>query len=65
MFTVSQVMAKDIIVISLETTIKAAAEILSENEFHALPVCNNEILMGIITTRDLIRYLLGQYNELI
>lgn len=52
-------MAKDIIVISLETTIKAAAEILSENEFHALPVCNNEILTGIITTTDLIRYLLS------
>ena len=63
MFTVSQVMAKDIIVISPETTIEEAAEILSKNEFHALPVCENEALVGIVTTTDLIKYLVEQYNE--
>ena len=39
MFTVEQVMAKKLITISPETTIKEAAEILSQKEFHALPVC--------------------------
>jgi CBS domain-containing membrane protein len=63
MFTVMQVMAKDIIVISPETTIKEAAKILTENEFHALPVCCNDLLMGIVTTTDLIKYLLEQYKE--
>lgn len=63
MFTVRQVMAKDIIVISPETTIKEAAEILSQNEFHALPVCENEALVGIVTTTDLIKYLVEQYKE--
>ena len=62
MFTVGQVMAKDIIEISSETTIKEAAEILASNEFHALPVCDNEVLMGMVTTTDLMRYLLQQYN---
>lgn len=62
MFTVGQVMAKDIIEISSETTIKEAAEILANNEFHALPICDNEVLMGIVTTTDLMRYLLQQYN---
>lgn len=63
MFTVMQVMAKDIVVISPETTIKEAAEILAENEFHALPVCYNDLLIGMVTTTDLIKYLLEQYRE--
>lgn len=63
MFSVGQVMAKDIIVITPETTIKEAAQILSENEFHALPVCDNEALVGIVTTTDLIKYLVEQYKE--
>ncbi|MEZ7497610.1 CBS domain-containing protein [Flavobacterium sp. Arc3] len=63
MFSVGQVMAKDIIVISPETTIKEAAEILSKNEFHALPVSDNEALVGIVTTTDLIKYLVEQYKE--
>lgn len=62
MFTVRQVMAKEIIVISPTTTIKETAEILSKNEFHALPVCEDEVLVGIVTTTDLIKYLLKQYN---
>jgi CBS domain-containing membrane protein len=61
MFTVEQVMAKKLVTISPETTIKEAAEILSKNEFHALPVCDEEKLVGIVTTTDLIKYLIDQY----
>ena len=61
MFTVEQVMAKKLIVISPETTIREAAEILSKNEFHALPVCMGDLLVGIVTTTDLIKYLIDQY----
>ena len=38
MFTIEQVMTKDIVTITSETTIKEAAEILAKGEFHALPV---------------------------
>lgn len=62
MFTVEQVMAKKVVSVAPETTIKEAAEILSHNEFHALPVCEGNLLVGIITTTDLIKYLLEQYN---
>lgn len=61
MFTVEQVMAKKLVVILPETSIKEAAEILSKNEFHALPVCEGELLVGILTTTDLIKYLIEQY----
>lgn len=61
MFSVEQVMAKKLITITPDTTIKEAAKILSEREFHALPVCEGECVVGILTTTDLIRYLLEQY----
>lgn len=61
MFTVEQVMAKKLVSISPETTIKEAAQILASREFHALPVCEGDLLVGIITTTDLIKYLIEQY----
>lgn len=61
MFTIEQVMAKKLITVSSDTTIKEVAEILAKKEFHALPVVDNEILVGIVTTTDLIKYLINQY----
>ncbi len=61
MFTISQVMAKSLKSVSGNTTIKEVAEILAENEFHALPVVESNRLVGIVTTTDLIKYLLEQY----
>lgn len=63
MFTVEQVMAKKLVTITPETTIKETAEILSKKEFHSLPVCVGDVLVGIVTTTDLINYLLAQYDE--
>ena len=61
MFSVEQVMAKNLTSISPETTIKEAAEILASKEFHALPVVECNLLVGIVTTTDLIKYLINQY----
>lgn len=61
MFTVEQVMAKKLVTVSPETTIKEVAEILSTKEFHALPVVEGDLLVGIVTTTDIIKYLLKQY----
>lgn len=57
LFTVEQVMAKKLVAISPETTIKGTSEILLKKKFHALPVCLGELLVGITTTTDLIKYL--------
>jgi CBS domain-containing membrane protein len=62
MFDISQVMTKNIVTITEETTIKETAEILASREFHALPVLKDDHLAGIVTTTDLIKYLLKQYN---
>lgn len=58
MFTIEQVMAKNLISVNSETTIKEVAQILAKKEFHALPVVDNGVLVGIITTTDLINYML-------
>lgn len=61
MFTIDQVMAKNLIKVSPDATIKEVAEILSKREFHALPVVLDELIVGIVTTTDLIKYLIDQY----
>lgn len=61
MFTIPQVMAKVPLSVEPETTIKEVAEILSKQTFHSLPVVENEELRGIVTSTDLINYLLEQY----
>jgi len=60
--TVQQVMRDNPSTINIQTTIKEAAELLSKEEFHALPVVDDSgKLEGIVTTTDLIKYLLEQY----
>jgi CBS domain-containing membrane protein len=61
MFTIKQVMKKAIVSVSSSDSIKDVAEILATKEFHALPVVDNNKLVGIVTTTDLIKYLLKQF----
>lgn len=61
MFTIEQVMVKNIVSVSSSNSIKEVAEILSKKEFHALPIVDNNKLMGIVTTTDLINYLIKQF----
>lgn len=61
-FSVEQIMVKDPIQIISTKTIKEVAQILSKNEFHALPIVEDHELIGIVTTTDLLNYLIAQYN---
>ena len=61
MFSIKQVMKRNIITVSSSNSIKEVAEILASKEFHALPVVDNNKLVGIVTTTDLIKYLLKQF----
>ena len=48
--------------IPITSTIKEVAELFLDAEFHALPVVDqNNTLLGIVTTIDVIKYLLEQY----
>ena len=61
MFSIEQVMAKNLVSVSPDTLIKEVAEILAKKEFHALPVVDDNKLVGIVTTTDLINYLIDQF----
>ena len=58
MFTIEQVMAKNLVSVSSDTPVREVARLLAKKEFHALPVVDNGRLVGIITTTDLINYML-------
>ncbi|TDS52733.1 CBS domain-containing protein [Myroides indicus] len=62
MFTLEQVMVKNVTTIQMNENIKFAAEILAKKDFRALPVMDGNLLVGILTTTDLIKYLLEQYE---
>jgi CBS domain-containing protein len=59
--TIEEVMTKKLTCISSSTSVKKVAEILAKEEFHALPIVDNNILIGIVTTTDLINFLLRQF----
>ncbi|SEI00255.1 CBS domain-containing protein [Paenimyroides aquimaris] len=62
MFTIPQVMAKVPLTVTAETTVKEVVEILAKQSFHSLPVVENDNeLVGIVTTTDLLNYFLEQY----
>lgn len=58
MFDISQVMTRNLETITTTTSIREVAEILSNREFHALPVMEYGRLVGIVTSTDLIKYML-------
>nr|WP_321411739.1 CBS domain-containing protein [uncultured Allomuricauda sp.] len=62
MFTIPQVMVNDVVSVTSVTSIRDVAHFLSKKEFHALPVVDDGKLVGIVTTTDLINYLL-EYIE--
>ena len=63
MFTLEQVMTKNVATVLSFTSIRDVAEIFATNDFRALPVTYENKLVGIITTTDIIKYLLSQFED--
>jgi CBS domain-containing protein len=62
MLTIAQVMTSKPKTVSSDTIIRDLAEIFAKEEFHALPVVDNGELKGIVTTTDVLKYFLEQYD---
>lgn len=61
-FSIEKVMSKNLITVKLTAPIREAAQMLAEGHFHSLPVVDDEgNLQGLVTSTDLIKYLLQQY----
>lgn len=61
MLSISQVMTSNPRTINSNDTIRDVAEIFAKEEYHALPVVDDGELQGIVTTTDIITYMLEQY----
>lgn len=62
MFSLEQVMTNQVVFLKVDDYVKDAAEIFTKADFHALPVLDGDSLVGIVTTTDVIKYLLKQYS---
>ena len=58
---IEQAMVKDVVTVSSDTTIKEVSKILAARDFHSLPVVDNDTLVGMVTTTDLLNYYIEQY----
>lgn len=61
MLKIEHVMTHKPKVVRPDDTIREVAEILAEEEYHSLPVVEGNKLVGIVTTTDVIKYMLEQY----
>ncbi len=59
--TITQVMVEDIVTKPSTATIREVAETLANGSFHCIPIVDDGDLKGVVTTTDLIRFLLAQY----
>lgn len=55
-FSIFDVMTPNPVTISSDTTVTEAAKMFTENNIHCLPVVENGKVIGIVTTRDIVRY---------
>jgi CBS domain-containing protein len=56
MFSIEQIMTHHPMTVSIHDGMVKVLHIFSEKEFHALPVVEDEKVVGIITTTDIIKY---------
>jgi|SRR5690554_2039190 len=61
LFSLEQVMTKDVVTVVSYTSVREVAQIFLDNDFRALPVLYEDNLVGIVTTTDIIKYLLDRY----
>jgi CBS domain-containing protein len=61
-FSVEKVMSTELTTLKNSQKVRDAAQVLSSGSFHSVPVVDDENnLVGIVTSTDLIRYLADQY----
>jgi len=54
--TAQEIMTKELATLNSNDKLQTAADIFRENIFHALPVCDEGILVGMVTTHDVLTY---------
>lgn len=60
-YKLTDIMNSDPVTVNSHQTVRDAAGILATSNFHSVPVVDEGKLVGIVTSSDLIKYLLDQY----
>ena len=60
-YTISDLMSANPTTVNRDQTVRDAATILAGSGFHSLPVVDGSALIGIVTSSDLLHYLVEQY----
>ena len=60
--SIFELMTPNPICISSDTTVTEASKIFTENHIHSLPVVENGKVIGIVTTRDIVRHCSEQHG---
>ena len=53
---VKDIMSKKLVKLEIDDKVGTAAELFLDNRFHALPVVDDGMLVGLVTTFDVLRY---------
>jgi len=56
-YTAADIMTEKIVTLQVDEKLNVALEIFKENLFRAIPILENEELVGLVTTYDIIKYL--------
>ena len=59
--SIKETMTKNLITLSSIDSVRDATDILANNSFHSVPIVDNDELVGIVTSTDLLRYYLKAY----
>ncbi len=54
--TIGEVMTREVVKLSPEDPLSVAVGIFRENLFHSLPIVEDGVLVGLVTTFDLLKY---------
>ncbi len=61
MFSINNLMVRTPETVTSKTTIREVTDLLIKRKYHALPVVDDEMVVGMITTTDLLRYYLSMF----
>jgi CBS domain-containing membrane protein len=56
MMSIEDLMIKNLVTVPSHTPIYEVAKLLANKKFHSLPIVDDELLVGIVTTTDLLNY---------
>ena len=59
--SIKETMTRNLTTLTTQAVVRDATEILANNNFHSVPVLENDELAGIVTSTDLLKYYLKAY----